>query len=95
MGRAAVSEQAEIVAWPDFGAFVSSLLAKGYARNPCRPESCHDKSEHAHLKTPEGQDVMVWADGTASHFDLSQPAKYICPSYARRRRAGEGKRTWR
>ena len=68
----------------DLTGFVQSLLAKGYARNPCRPDSCRDEAEHAHLKTPEGQDVMAWADGTASNFDLSQPARLTYPAYGQR-----------
>ena len=69
----------------DFAGFIGSLLAKGYARNPCRPDSCHDESEHVHLKAPEGNDMIAWADGTWFPHDLTQPARIIYPAYGKRK----------
>jgi len=72
---------------PDFPGFVASLLAKGYTRNPCR-DHCQDKgAEHAHLKDPDGDDMIVWADGRWSGYDLTQPARLIYPGYRRTRDA--------
>ncbi len=71
---------------PDFPGFVSSLLAKGYKRNPCR-DNCPDRdTEHEHLRTPEGTDGIVWADGKVSEYDLTQPARLIYPAPPRRAR---------
>ena len=69
---------------PDFPGFIASLTAKGYALNPCR-DCCQDKGdEHAHLRTPDGDDMIVWADGRWSGYDLTQPARLIYPTYNRR-----------
>jgi hypothetical protein len=69
-----------IVPFADFAGLVEDLLSKGYARNLCRAH-CPDRGhvDHAHLLTPHGEDVMVWASGHASYFDLTQPAKLIYP----------------
>jgi hypothetical protein len=65
---------------PDFPGFIASLLAGGYARNPCR-DGCQDKgSEHVHLRHPDGGDGIIWADGHVSEFDLTQPVRLIYPS---------------
>ncbi len=65
---------------PDFPGFVASLLVKGYARNPCR-DHCQDKAaEHEHLRTPDGEDLIVWADGRWSGYDLTQSARLIYPA---------------
>ena len=65
---------------PDFPGFIASLTAKGYTLNRCR-EHCPDKAdEHAHLRTPDGDDMIVWADGRWSGYDLTQPARLIYPS---------------
>lgn len=67
-----------------FAEFTASLLAKGYTTNPCR-EDCPDHASpdtHAHLRTPDGDDVMVWSDGTWSGYDLTQPARIIYPASA-------------
>ncbi len=69
---------------PDFPGFIASLTAKGYTLNPCR-DHCQDKgSEHAHLRTPDGDDMITWADGRWSGFDLTQPARLIYPAAPRR-----------
>jgi hypothetical protein len=68
---------------PDFPGFVASLAAKGYTSNPCR-DCCQDKGqEHAHLRTPDGDDMIVWADGRWVMWDLTQPAKLIYPAYTK------------
>lgn len=54
-------------------------LERGYLLNPCRDHCPHEDEDHAHLKTPDGDDVMLWADGTWSGYDLSQPARLIYP----------------
>ena len=65
---------------PDFPGFIALLVTKGYALNPCR-DHCPDRAEeHAHLKTPGGDDIIVWADGRWSGWDLTQPARLIYPS---------------
>lgn len=52
----------------------------GYTRNEC-PGTCQDRgSEHAHLRTPDGDDVVVWADGRYSGYDLTQPARLLYPA---------------
>lgn len=70
---------------PDFPGFVSSLLAKGYTRNPCL-DHCNETGEHVHLHSPSGNDGIIWADGHVSEFDLTQPARLIYPVYPTRRR---------
>jgi hypothetical protein len=68
------------LAIPDFPGFVASLTDKGYSLNPCR-DHCPDKAdEHAHLRTPDGYDMIVWADGRWSGYDLTQPARCIYPA---------------
>lgn len=68
---------------PDFPGFIASLLSKGYTRNPCR-DNCQDKgAEHAHLRTPDGDDMITWADGRVSYYDLTQPARLIYPAAGR------------
>ena len=65
---------------PDFPGFIALLMTKGYTSNPCR-DHCPDKAdEHAHLKTPDGDDMIVWADGRWSGWDLTQPARLIYPA---------------
>ena len=65
---------------PDFPGFIASLLEKGYKRNPCL-DHCPDKAdEHAHFKTPDGDDGIVWADGRWVMWDLTQPARLIYPA---------------
>lgn|GEM_PF-1830493 len=65
--------------------WVGWWLARGYGRNPCG-ESCPYRGEdHAHLRTPDGDDVMLWPDGSFSNFDLSQPARLIFPLYPQAR----------
>ncbi len=69
---------------PDFPGFIASLLAKEYTRNPCR-DHCQDKgSEHEHLRATDGCDLIVWADGRWSGFDLTQPARLIYPAAPKR-----------
>lgn len=71
---------------PDFRGFIASLLSKGYTLNPCR-DHCQDKgTEHEHLKAPDGEDLIVWADGRWSGYDLTQPARLIYPAPTRPRR---------
>lgn len=67
---------------PDFPGFVERLVAEnGYGRNPCSAH-CPDRgSKHAHLRTPDGQDFITWADGRYSGYDLTQPARLIYPVY--------------
>jgi hypothetical protein len=68
------------LAIPDFPGFIASLTDKGYSLNPCR-DHCPDKAdEHAHLRTPDGDDMIVWADGRWSGYDLTQPARCIYPA---------------
>ena len=62
-----------------FDEFLNSLTSKGYNYNPCDPDACHDQEKHVHLRTPEGDDIIFWADGTWSPYDLTQPAKMIYP----------------
>lgn len=64
---------------PDFAGFIASLPAKGYSLNPCRDE-CPYEDEHAHLKDPGGFDMLAWADGRWSGYDLTQPARVIYPA---------------
>ena len=69
---------------PDFPGFIASLPEQGYTLNPCR-DHCPDKAEeHAHFRTPDGDDGIVWADGRWVMWDLTQPARLIYPSYGRR-----------
>lgn len=65
---------------PDFPGFISFMTARGHVINPCR-DSCHDPDEHVHLRSPEGSDGIIWADGRVSEWDLTQPAKHIYPVY--------------
>jgi len=68
----------------DFPGLISHLLGKGYSRNRCLPHcQDHGSAEHEHLRTPAGEDVIVWADGHASVYDLTQPARLIYPTYPR------------
>ena len=68
---------------PDFPGFIASLTARGYTLNPCR-DHCQDKdAEHAHLRSPEGNDGIIWADGRVSEWDLTQPARLIYPAAGR------------
>ena len=68
---------------PDFPGFVAWMLSNGNTRNPC-PDHCQDKAtEHVHLRSPEGHDGIVWADGHVSEFDLTQPARLIYPAALR------------
>lgn len=64
----------------DFPGLVEHLLGLGYSRNLC-PGSCQDHGDagHVHLRTPDGDDVMAWADGRVSNWDLTQPATLIYP----------------
>ena len=65
---------------PDFPGFIASLTAEGYTLNPCR-DHCQDKgAEHAHLRTPAGDDMIAWADGRWIMYDLTQPARLIYPA---------------
>ena len=72
---------------PDFTQFVDRLLGNGYSRNPCS-ESCPDHGDpgHAHVRTPDGEDMMAWVDGRVSDYDLTQPARLIYPAPAGPRR---------
>lgn len=70
---------------PDFPGFIASLLTKGYQQNPHR-DHCPEEGEHAHLKDPAGYDMIAWADGRWSGYDLTQPARCIYPVYSPRRR---------
>jgi hypothetical protein len=67
---------------PDFPGFIASLTAdQGYSLNLCR-DCCPDKggAEHAHLRTPDKDDMIVWADGNWIMYDLTLPARSIyCP----------------
>ncbi len=68
---------------PVFASFVASLTAEGYTLNPCR-DHCPDKAdEHAHLRSPDGIDGIIWADGRVSEWDLTQPARLIYPGAGR------------
>lgn len=71
---------------PDFPGFVDHMLGQGYSRNLCR-ESCQDHAtaDHAHLRTPDGEDMIAWADGRVSDYDLTLPARLIYPAPAGRR----------
>ena len=70
---------------PDFPGFVASMLSGGYTLNPCRG-ACRDKDdEHVHLRSPEGGDGIIWADGRVSEWDLTQPARLIYPAAGRGR----------
>jgi hypothetical protein len=70
----------------DFPAFTDWLTTRGYTFNPC-PDGCQDKgTEHVHLRHPDGDDGIIWADGRVSEWDLTQPARLIYPAY------GGGKR---
>lgn len=64
----------------DFPGFINHLLDKGYSRNRCLP-GCPDRdgAEHEHLRNPRGEDVIIWADGRVSGYDLTQPARLIYP----------------
>lgn len=65
---------------PNFKGFVEHLVNdKGYGLNSC-PLGCQDDSSHAHLRTPDGEDVILWADGRWSGYDLTQPARLIYPA---------------
>ena len=65
---------------PDFPGFIAWMLSSGNTLNPC-PDCCQDKgAEHAHLRGPEGNDGIVWADGRVSEWDLTQPARLIYPA---------------
>ena len=67
---------------PDFPGFIASLTAGGYALNPCL-DHCQDKgAEHAHLRSPDGNDGIVWADVRV--WDLTQPARLIYPAAGRK-----------
>ena len=69
---------------PDFPGFIAWMLSDGNARNPC-PDCCQDKdTEHVHLRSPDGHDGIIWADGRVSEFDLTQPARLIYPVYGKR-----------
>ena len=71
---------------PDFRGFIARLTGEGYVLNPCR-DHCPDRGEeHEHLKTPHKEDMIVWADGRWSSYDLTQPARLIYPCYSRRTR---------
>jgi len=74
-------EDTQVNPIPDFPGFIASQTAKGYALNPCR-DHCPDKNgaEHAHLKAPDGYDMICWADGRWSAYDLTQPARLIYPA---------------
>ncbi len=70
--------------FPDFPGMITYLLGEGHKRNPCQPHCPdHGDPDHAHLRTKDGEDVIVWADGTVSYFDLTQPARLIYPSLPR------------
>jgi hypothetical protein len=64
---------------PDFPGFIASLTTEGYGLNSCR-DCCQDKGAgHAHLRTPDGDDMIAWADGRWIMYDLTQPARLIYP----------------
>ena len=67
--------------WSDFPGLIAHLLANGFTRNPCS-DACPDKdvAEHEHLHGPDG-DLIVWADGRWSGWDLTQPARCLYPVY--------------
>jgi hypothetical protein len=68
---------------PDFPGFIASLLSEGCTLNPCR-DHCQDKdAEHVHLRSPNGSDGIIWADGRVSEWDLTQPARLIYPAAGR------------
>ena len=66
---------------PDFPGFIASLLSKGYTRNPCRT-TARTRERTRHLRTPDGDDMITWADGRVSYYDLTQPARLIYPQQA-------------
>ena len=66
----------------DFAGFTAWMLAGGHTLNPCRDE---DEDEHIHVRSPDGYDGIIWADGRVSEFDLTQPARCIYPSYEKHR----------
>jgi hypothetical protein len=72
---------------PDFPGFVDHMLGRGYSRNPCR-DSCpdHGDAAHVHLRTPDGDDMIAWADGRVSDYDLTQPARLVYPVRSQRQR---------
>ena len=70
---------------PDFPGFIASLIANGYVLNPHR-ENCPETDEHEHLKTLDKDDIIVWADGRWSPYDLTQPCRLIYPAYGKRKR---------
>ena len=64
---------------PDFPGFIAWMVGNGSTLNPCR-DGCQDKgTEHVHLRSPDGFDGIVWADGRVSDYDLTQPARLIYP----------------
>jgi hypothetical protein len=68
---------------PDFPGLIAWLTASGYALNPCT-DGCQDKgAEHAHLRSPSGDDGIIWADGRVSEWDLTLPARLIYPAAGR------------
>ena len=68
---------------PDYPGLIASLTAGGYTLNPCR-DHCQDKgTEHVHLRSPDGNDGIIWADGKVSEWDLTQPARLIYPTAGR------------
>ena len=82
-----VSAPAPLQAIPDFPGFINHLTSEeGYGLNPC-PVHCPDRdgSVHAHLQTPDGDDMIAWADGHWSDYDLTQPARLIYPAARLRR----------
>jgi len=66
---------------PDFPGLVAHLRSRGYVLNPCAT-TCPDHGDpgHAHLRAPDGEDVITWADGRISYYDLTLPARLIYPS---------------
>jgi hypothetical protein len=64
--------------------FAAPLLAKGWTRNKCLPHCPdHGSDDHAHLRAPGGgheDDVIIWANGQWSGYDLTQPARIIYPA---------------
>jgi hypothetical protein len=70
-----------------FPEFIRNRVSEGWTRNKCL-DHCQDRgSEHAHLRTPDGDDVIFWADGRFSGYDLTQPARLTYP--AARNAAGQ------
>ena len=68
----------------DFAGLVAYLTGqRGYSLNPCAghcPD--HGGAEHAHLRNADG-DMIAWADGRWSPYDLTRPAHLIYPPAAR------------